>query len=98
MVTGQLADVTRDFACLVFVLLAASARPRVVQSATCPVREMPSPRVGICASCPVTVTMPLILRLVRRRLRLTDGVLIYNDNGRRITILKIYYALNLSNM
>jgi len=31
--TGQLADATGDFACLVFVLLAASARPRVVQSA-----------------------------------------------------------------
>ena len=29
--TGQLADATGDFACLVFVLLAASARPRVVQ-------------------------------------------------------------------
>ena len=28
------ADATGDFACLVFVLLAASARPRVVQSAT----------------------------------------------------------------
>jgi len=33
-VTGQLADATGDFACLVFVLLAASARPRVVQSAS----------------------------------------------------------------
>ena len=40
MVTGQLADAIGDFACLVFVLLAASARPRVVQSATCPVREL----------------------------------------------------------
>jgi len=29
--TEQLADATSDFACLVFVLLAASARPRVVQ-------------------------------------------------------------------
>ena len=38
--TRQLADATGDFACLVFVLLAASARPRVVQSATCPVREL----------------------------------------------------------
>ena len=38
--TGQLADATGDFACLVFVLLAASASPRVVQSATCPVREL----------------------------------------------------------
>ena len=33
-VTGQLADATGDFACLVFVLLATSARPRVVQSAS----------------------------------------------------------------
>jgi len=30
-VTGQLSDATCDFACLVFVLFAASARPRVVQ-------------------------------------------------------------------
>ena len=44
-VTGQLADATGDFECLVFVLLAASARPRVVQSATCPVRELASARV-----------------------------------------------------
>ena len=43
--TGQLADATGDFACLVFVLLAASARPRVVQSVTCPVRELTSARV-----------------------------------------------------
>ena len=40
MVTGQLADATGDFACLVFVVLAASARPRVVQSARCPVRQL----------------------------------------------------------
>ena len=33
-VTGQLADATGDFACLVFVPLVASARPRVVQSAS----------------------------------------------------------------
>ena len=32
--TGQVADATGDFACLVFVLLAASVRPRVVQSAS----------------------------------------------------------------
>ena len=44
MVTGQLADAIGDFACLVLVLLAASARLRVVQSATCPVRELTSPR------------------------------------------------------
>ena len=43
--TGQLADATGDFACLVFVLLVASAIPRVVQSATCPVRELAYPRV-----------------------------------------------------
>jgi len=40
--TGQLADAIGDFACLVFVLLVASARPRVVQSATCPVCELTS--------------------------------------------------------
>ena len=40
--TGQLPDATDDFACLVFVLLAASARLPVVQSATCPVRELTS--------------------------------------------------------
>jgi len=34
MVTGQLADANGDFACLLFVLLAASARPRVVQLPT----------------------------------------------------------------
>jgi len=38
--TGQLADAIGDFAFLVFVLLAASASPRVVESATCPVREL----------------------------------------------------------
>ena len=69
--TGQLADATGDFACLVFVLLAASVRPQVVQSATCLVRKLTSlrdvrsasssprvgnPRVGVSASCPVTVT------------------------------------------
>ena len=32
--TRQLADATGEFACLVFVLLVASARPRVVQSAS----------------------------------------------------------------
>jgi len=67
----QLADATGNFACLVFVLLAASARPRVVQSTSCLDRElssprlvqstscldreMPSPRVGVSASCPLTV-------------------------------------------
>jgi len=38
--TGQLANATGDFECLVFVLLAASARPRLVQSASWPVREL----------------------------------------------------------
>jgi len=51
--TGQLGDATGDFACLVFVVLAASARPRVVQSATCPVLELSSPRVDQSARCPV---------------------------------------------
>ena len=55
LVTGQLADATGDFECLVFVLLAASARPRVVQSARCPVcelgiRELAHPRVVQLAS------------------------------------------------
>jgi len=59
--TGQLADATSDFECLVFVLLAASERLRVGQSVTCPVRELTSPRVGnprvgVSASCPVTDT------------------------------------------
>jgi len=43
--TGQLADATGDSPCLVLVLVAASARPRVVQTATCPVRELTSARV-----------------------------------------------------
>jgi len=43
--TGQLADAAADFACLVFALLAASARPQVDQSARCPVRDLSSPRV-----------------------------------------------------
>ena len=38
-VTGQLAHATIDFACLVFVLLAAC------ETATCPVRELAYPRV-----------------------------------------------------
>jgi len=37
--TGQLADVTGDFACLVFVLLVAS------KTASCPVRDLSFPRV-----------------------------------------------------
>ena len=50
--TGQLADVIGDFACLVSFLV-ASARPRVVQSASCPVRELTSVRVVYSARCPV---------------------------------------------
>jgi len=51
--TGQLEDATGDFVCLVFVLLAASVRPRVVQSATSPVCELTSARVDQSARCPV---------------------------------------------
>ena len=51
--TGQLADATGDFEYLVFVLLAASARPRVVQSATCPVCDLSSLRVDQSVTCPV---------------------------------------------
>jgi len=54
--TGQLADATGDFACLVFVLLAASARPRVVQSATCPVRELAVRELAY----PRVVQLPLV--------------------------------------
>ena len=39
LVTGQLADDTVDFACLVFVLLAAC------ETASCPVRDLSSPQV-----------------------------------------------------
>jgi len=66
--TGQLADATGNFACLVFVLLVASARPRIVRSATCPVRELTSARdvesaSWQSASCPVTpkVGLPRVL-------------------------------------
>jgi len=49
-ITGQLADATGDFACLVFVFLVASARlrdreltsPRDVQSASWRIRELSS--------------------------------------------------------
>ena len=41
--TGQLADATCDFACIVFVFW-PFARPRVVQTATSPVPELTSPR------------------------------------------------------
>jgi len=46
--TGQLADASGDIPCLVFVLLAASARPRVVQSASWQSASW------LSASCPVT--------------------------------------------
>jgi len=36
------------------LLPAASSKPRVVPSETCPVRDLSSPRVGVSASCPVT--------------------------------------------
>jgi len=42
--TGHLAGATGDFTCLVFVLLAPSARPRVVQSASWLVHELTSPQ------------------------------------------------------
>ena len=51
--TGQLADATRYFACLVFVLLAASASPRLVQYTSCLVRELTSPRDVQSTSRPV---------------------------------------------
>ena len=50
-VTGRLADATGDFERLVFVLLAASARPRVVWSP-----RIGNPRVGVSASCPCAAT------------------------------------------
>jgi len=56
--TGQVADATYDFACLVYVLLAASARPRVVQSASWPVHEMSSPQVGN----PRVIQLPIYLK------------------------------------
>jgi len=62
--TGQLADWTspgldnsRSRRCRQKGKLTTQSRrwhPRVVQSATCPVRELSSPRVGVSASCPVT--------------------------------------------
>jgi len=51
--TGQVADWTTrtdDFECLVFVLLAASARPRVGVSASCPVTMDIGPHSSIYRS------------------------------------------------
>jgi len=47
--TGQLADATCDFACLVFVFFGHR------ETASCPVHETSSLRVGESASCPVTM-------------------------------------------
>ena len=49
--TGQLADATGDFACLVFVLLAASAIPRVVQ--------LPNVRKSYSSQCHIDVRTKL---------------------------------------
>jgi len=43
-----------------------TATPPVVQSATSPVRELTSPRVGVSASCPVTVVNVFWTISVRR--------------------------------
>ena len=55
--TGQVADwTTRGLACRQRGKLSTQSRrwhPRVVQYATCPVRELSSPRVGQSARCPV---------------------------------------------
>jgi len=60
-VTGQLADATGNFACLVF------AFGGICETASCPIREMSSPRVGnprvgVSASCPVTMGTTVIPR------------------------------------
>jgi len=78
--TGQLADATGDFACLVFVLLAASAIPRVLQSATCPVTpvrelaihelvyprvvQLPNVRKNYSSQCHIDVRTKLPHRVV----------------------------------
>ena len=54
-VTGQLADATGEFACLVFVLLAASVRPRVDQSASWQSTVVQLPPNSVCSlsvACP----------------------------------------------
>ena len=53
-VTGQLADAIGDFACLVLLF------GGICETASCPVRDLSSPRVGnprvgVSASCPVTI-------------------------------------------
>ena len=60
--TGQLADAAGDFACLVFVLLAESARPRVVQFATCPVRELAIRELSCYRVCMSAAVEPLWAR------------------------------------
>jgi len=55
-VTGQLADATGDFACLVFVLLAASAIPRVVQ--------LPNVRKSYSSQCHIDVRTKLLHHVV----------------------------------
>ena len=74
--TGQLADATGDFVCLVFVLLAASgdrelSSPRLVQSASWQsaswrIRELSSNRLtdGCCASMICTAVGRLLLLCV----------------------------------
>ena len=47
--TGQLADATGDFVCLVFRCFGG-----ICKIASCPVHDLSSPRVGVSTSCPVT--------------------------------------------
>ena len=68
-VTGQLADAIGDFACLVFIVLAASARPRVVQSAS-----------WQSASCPVTVNT-VLWQLYEYSCRRTKSPALYAKAG-----------------
>jgi len=46
--TGQVADAIGDFACLVFLF------GGICETASYPVCDLSSPRVGVSASCPVT--------------------------------------------
>ena len=65
--TGHLADATGDSPCLVFVLLAASARPRVVQSASWRIRELSSYPRFHCDVASTRVTLELIVGILRER-------------------------------
>ena len=61
VVTGQLADAIGEFACLVFRF------GGICETASCPVRDLScprvgNPRVGVSASCPVTVGVSETLR------------------------------------